>query len=98
MSSFGAMALGEECQQGPTGRMQRWDPQEVLLQAGSALTFGERPPELNRSGLRVRSQVTQEGDRISAYASGVSDFNGVGFRAKAGLLVGSSRAAIGELR
>lgn len=78
MSSFGAMALGEECQQGPTGRIQRRDPQEVLLQAGSALTFGERPPELNKSELpSSQSGDTRGGNRISAYASGVSDFNGV---------------------
>lgn len=43
MSSFGAMALGEECQQGRTGKMQRRDPHEVVLQTGSALTCGVRP-------------------------------------------------------
>lgn len=41
MSSFGAMALGEECQQGPTDSMQRRDPHEMVLQAESALTFEE---------------------------------------------------------
>lgn len=61
MSSFGAMALGEECQLGPNNQ-SRHHARREQLRADSALSDAAVNTPAGE-GLRVRSQVTRESGR-----------------------------------